>query len=309
MSRHIQNPYGHVGDFLLNDQKGSKSKSFSLHCLRFTSLDSIYFKSWHLTPCPEVWPWWHRANRSRTRHLRWLRWERAPLWRETDERCWWHTFKRPTMNQATHNASITTHLKAIQWLQGTKMDWRSWKAVFSGEKNIHSWLFIVLFQLQATGSCYTATAPRWAKISPTTILWVQCPSGSICDHMHSWRLSHSLLRSRMHCSQVGKTDLSTWGYDESWGCKSSFGYHLPSTETTNFCNLWLYDCLDLSSLFHSQVQASCFPRTRHRLQRWCLQWPQLSPSRIFSSPLTDSSRHGSTKTLWVTVIHRDPPSV
>ena len=39
------------------------------------------------------------------------------------------------MNQAPHNASIKTHLKAIQCLQGTKVDWRiSWKTTFSGEK-------------------------------------------------------------------------------------------------------------------------------------------------------------------------------
>lgn len=191
----------------------------SLPSFHISSLDT-----WH---SPEGWPWWHRANRSRSRHLRWLHWERAPLWRETDERCWWHTLKRQTMNQAPHNASIKTHLKAIQCLQGTRMARRSW-LLFRG-KTIHSW-----FWFQATGSCRTATDPKWAKTNPTTSPWVQCPSGSICDHMNSWRLSHSLLRSRTHCSRVGKTDLSTWAYDESWGCKSSFGFHLPSTESTNF---------------------------------------------------------------------------
>jgi len=37
MSKNIKKPYSHAGDFLLNDQKGSEWKSFSLHCLRFTS--------------------------------------------------------------------------------------------------------------------------------------------------------------------------------------------------------------------------------------------------------------------------------
>lgn len=98
-----------------------------------------------------------------------------------------------------HTWKLSSAFKAQKWIEESVE-----KLLFRG-KTIHSW-----FWFQATGSCRTAPDPRWAKTSPTTSLWVQCPSGSICDHMNSWRLSHSLLRSRMHCSRVGKTDLSTW---------------------------------------------------------------------------------------------------
>ena len=118
------------------------------------------------------------------------------------------------------------------------------KNYFFGEKlYIHSW-----FWFQATGSCRTAPDPRWAKTSPTTSLWVQCPSGSICDHMNSWRLSHSLLRSRMHCSRVGKTDLSTWRDLGMQKLVSVSLFHCP-TESTKASRIFikilnLHDCSD-----------------------------------------------------------------
>lgn len=119
------------------------------------------------------------------------------------------------MQALKHTWKLSSAFKAQKWIEESVE-----KLLFRG-KTIHSW-----FWFQATGSCRTAPDPRWAKTSPTTSLWVQCPSGSICDHMNSWRLSHSLLRSRMHCSRVGKTDLSTWSaFEESWGCKSSLQFH------------------------------------------------------------------------------------